>query len=191
MGAFIDAMEECFRPLTRFLLCDRVPDRGGDRGAGLRPRPRPAHRVDPARVERRGEHGVYLGSTKSRRGVRTIVLTGAIVAELGELTLDRPADALVFTTVTGQRIQAQHYRNRQWARALERAGITHITTHGLRHNVGVAAARGWSVVDRGAAPVGTRVARDDVEGVRAPLTDAQAGAAAVMERATAGRLLEP
>jgi integrase len=130
---FIEAMDPHYRPLTMFLVtvgcrigeatAIQVGDLDLTRGT-----------VRFRRAWKKGAQGVYLGSTKSKRGKRTVVLPPALVAVLAEIVAGQPADAMVFTTRTRVRVQAQHFRSRQWERARTKAGITkHVTPHSLRH----------------------------------------------------------
>lgn len=185
----IGAMDEHYRPLTRFLLS--VGCRIGEATA-VQVRDLDAARstVRIRRAWKKGERDSrYLGSTKSKRGVRTVVLPRDLSDELAELAKDRPADALLFTGPRGARVQAQHYRNRQWSRALAAAGITkHITPHGLRHT-----SASW-LLAAGVSPIVVqhRLGHESLSTTSKVyahlLTDAQAGAVDVMERAMAPQI---
>lgn len=188
--AFLDAMDPYYRPLTRFLVVTgcRI---GEATAVQVRDIDVGRRTVRIRRSWKKGESGVYLGSTKSRRGVRTIALGESLVEALVPLLADKPADALVFTTPSGTRVQAQHYRNRQWQRALDRAGITkHITPHGSRHT-----SASW-LLAAGVSPIVVqhRLGHESLSTTSKVyahlLTDAQVGAVDVMERATAARQIE-
>jgi len=182
---FYEAMDPHYRPLILFLLATgmrigeatAVQVRDLDLDATM-----PTIRV--RRAWKKAEHGVYLGSTKTRRGVRTIVLPPDVVTSL------RPraalaADTLVFTGRRGGRIPAGRFRERQWEAALVRAGITkHLTPHSLRHT-----SASW-LLTAGIAPqvVQHRLGHESLSTTSRVyahlMTDAQVGAAAFMAGAT-------
>lgn len=126
----------------------------------------------------------YLGATKTRRGLRTVVMGPGLAAALRPLVEGKPADALVFTAPRGGRVLAQHYRNRVWVRALADAGITkRVTPHGLRHT-----SASWLLME-GVAPqvVQHRLGHESLATTSKVyahlLTDAQLAAADVMRGA--------
>ena len=83
---------------------------------------------------KKGAAGVYLGSPKTKRGRRSVSLPEQVVAAL-RVVVDgkRPADR-VFTSVQGSRVQAQHFREREWHPAVLRADIGKAPrVHDLRH----------------------------------------------------------
>ena len=83
---------------------------------------------------KKAEHGVYLGAPKSWRGRRTVSLPEQAVAVLRETIEGKRPDDLVFTTVQGRRVQAQHFRERIWHPAVLRADLGKSPrVHDLRH----------------------------------------------------------
>lgn len=190
--AFITAMDAHYRPLTMFLLVTGC--RIGEATAvqvrdldltGARPT------VRFQRAWKKAEQGVYLGSTKSRRGRRTVVLSPAIVPVLLEVIKGKAAGDFVFTTRQGKHPQATHFRARQWARALRAAGITkHLTPHSLRHT-----GASWLLRD-GTSPmvVQRRLGHESLSTTSKVyahlLTDDQVPAAALMDRAMARPAIE-
>jgi integrase len=83
---------------------------------------------------KKGASGVYLGSPKTRRAVRTIALGAQLVPLLRELADGRPGDALLFTTPSGTRIRQNHFWERVWTPALDGAEIgKRPRVHDLRH----------------------------------------------------------
>lgn len=185
---FITAMDEHYRPLTWFLLA--VGCRIGEATA-LQVRD-----LDPVRSTirirrawKRAERGVYLGSPKSKRSVRTVLLPRDLTATLVDLTAGREADALIFTTRTGRKIDPEHYRSRQWARAIRAAEITkHITPHGLRHT-----SASWQLAE-GVSPIVVqhRLGHESLATTSKVyahlLTDAQVAAVQVMQRAAPAQI---
>ena len=179
-----DALPEHWRPLALFLLvigarigeASAVMVKDIDLGAGT---------VRLRRAWKKGERDSrYLGTTKTRRGVRTVVMGPALTEALRPLVEGREADALVFTAPEGGRVYAQHFRNRVWQPALERAGITkHVTPHGLRHT-----SASW-LLGKGVAPqvVQHRLGHESLSTTSKVyahlLTDAQLAAVEVMDRA--------
>ena len=187
-----DAIPERWRPLTGFLLV--IGCRIGEATAvkvkdiDLR-----AGTVRLRRAWKKGANDSrYLGSTKTRRGVRTVLLGPWLAEVLEPLVKGRDADELVFTAPAGGRVYAQHYRNRVWMAALERAGITKpITPHGLRHT-----SASWLLAD-GVPPqvVQHRLGHESLSTTSKVyahlLNDAQVGAAAMMDAASRPREIEP
>ena len=179
------ALPEHWRPLALFLLvigarigeASAVMVKDIDLGAGT---------VRLRRAWKKGERDSrYLGTTKTRRGVRTVVMGPALTEALRPLVEGREADALVFTAPEGGRVYAQHFRNRVWQPALERAGITkHVTPHGLRHT-----SASW-LLGKGVAPqvVQHRLGHESLSTTSKVyahlLTDAQLAAVEVMDQAT-------
>lgn len=72
------------------------------------------------RAWKKGGKGVYLGGTKGANN-RTIALPRPLARQLGDMTAGRPADALVFTSRAGARIQSHHFSTRAWKPSLARA----------------------------------------------------------------------
>lgn len=172
-------------PLTTFLIVTGV--RIGEASA-VQMRdldldsPTPTVRI--RRAWKKGERDSrYLGSTKSRRGVRTIRIGTDLADLLRPLVTDDP-EALVFTGVQGGRVQAQHFNTRVWKKALADAGITKaITPHGLRHT-----SASWMLM-AGVAPqvVQHRLGHESLSTTSKIyahlLTDAQADAATLLDAA--------
>lgn len=134
--AFHDAIAPYYRPLTLFLIATGV--RIGEATAvqvrdlnltGARPT------VTIRRAWKKGEGNArQLGSTKSKRGNRTIVLPPELHDDLMRLARDRDARAFLFVGPRGAVIHPNNFRERQWARAKVAAGITkELTPHSLRH----------------------------------------------------------
>ena len=83
---------------------------------------------------KKGEAGVYLGSPKTRRGRRTVSLPDQVAQVLRDVVRDKASHELVFTSVQGRRVQAQHFRERVWHPAVVRSGISvSPRVHDLRH----------------------------------------------------------
>ncbi len=78
-----------------------------------------------------GGEGRKLGTTKTRKGQRTINVPAAVLASLD---LDRDPSELLFPTESGGPISHQLYRNRAWKPALAKAGLAKTPRpHDLRH----------------------------------------------------------
>lgn len=183
-SAFLGAMDEHYRPLTWFLLA--VGCRIGEALAlQVRDLDEARSTIRIRRAWKKAEHGVYLGAPKSKRSTRTVLLPRDLTAELVRLTDGQPAEGLIFTTRTGLKIDPAHFRARQWDRAITAAGITkRITPHSLRHT-----SASWMLAE-GVSPITVqhRLGHESLATTSKVyahlLTDAQVGAAAVMERAT-------
>lgn len=93
--------------------------------------------VPTVRVSRgwkRADAGVYLGSPKTRRALRTIALGKQLVPVLRTLTAGKKADALLFATPSGTRIRQNHFWERVWQPALAAADLgKRPRVHDLRH----------------------------------------------------------
>lgn len=77
----------------------------------------------------------YLGSPKTRRGVRTVTLDDTTVAAVRHLIDNRPADQLVFQALHGGRLHSQNFQPRVWQPAVRASGITkRPRIHDLRHS---------------------------------------------------------
>jgi len=139
-----------------------------------------------SRAWKKGATGVYLGSPKSKRGVRTVTLPASLLPQLRTLVA-AAGPGLVFTTSTGTRVQSQHFHRRVWAPALARAGLPkRPRVHDLRHSH-VA----WLIAEAVSLPViQRRLGHEDIRttvntyGHLAP--DAHAGAALAADVALAG-----
>ncbi|WP_103061553.1 tyrosine-type recombinase/integrase [Actinomyces qiguomingii] len=137
LGLLIDAVDPYWRPLVSFLA--GTGTRFGEATAlqvadlDLTAAP-PTARI--CRAWKKGDKGVYLGGTKGAT-TRTIALPRPLARQLGDMTAGRPAEALVFTSRNGARIQSQHFSTRVWRPALARAREAGLTktprVHDLRH----------------------------------------------------------
>ncbi|MCV2396179.1 site-specific integrase [Actinotalea sp. M2MS4P-6] len=181
---FIVAVDPHYQPLTRFLLATgcRFGEAAAVQAGDLDP---DARTVRIRRAWKKGETGVYLGAPKTRRSTRAVVLPPALASELADLASGLTHDELLFTSRQGRRIQAQHYRERFWLPALERAGITkHLTPHSLRHT-----GASW-LLARNVSPIVVqhRLGHESLSTTSKVyahlLTDEQLGAAAAMDAAT-------
>lgn len=94
--------------------------------------PIPVLRV--SRAWKKDDTGVYLGSPKTRRALRTVALAPELVPVLAKRCKGRGPDDLVFTSREGARVQAAHFRDRVWLPAVARSGIgKRPRVHDLRH----------------------------------------------------------
>src|SRR5665647_2658139 len=131
----LDAITPPWRPLVAFLAgtgCrfgEATALTGGDFDLEAQ---QPVVRI--SRAWKKGATGVYLGSPKSMRGVRTVTLPASLLPQLRTLVA-AAGEGLVFTTRTGARVQSQHFHRRVWAPALVRAGLPkRPRVHDLRHS---------------------------------------------------------
>lgn len=135
--AFLAVMQPTYRALTAFLVvtgcrigeATAVQVRDLDLGA-----PTVTIRRAWKKGETTGDGSRYLGSPKSRRGNRTIVLPPTLAAWLELLVEGRAAEDAVFRAARGGTVRPANFSQRQFPTALRRAGITkHLTPHSLRH----------------------------------------------------------
>lgn len=89
-----------------------------------------------ARAWKRGERGgSYIGSPKSRRGIRSVSLSPSTVAAVRELVESTELGQLVFRGARGGRIAAQNFHPRVWQPAVSASGIgKRPRVHDLRHS---------------------------------------------------------
>ena len=135
LTTLLDATTPPWRPLVAFLAGTGC--RFGEATALVGPdfdlnARQPVVRI--SRAWKKGATGVYLGSPKSARGVRTVTLPASLLPQLRAL-VTAAGEGLVFTTATGARVQSQHFHRRVWAPALVRAGLPkRPRIHDLRHS---------------------------------------------------------
>lgn len=193
--AFLAAMQPTYRVLTAFLVVTgcRI---GEATAVQVRDLDLDVPAVTIRRAWKRGatpaDGARYLGSPKSRRGNRTIVLPATLGVLLAALVRERRSDELVFTAERGGPIRPSNYGERQFQRALERAGITkHLTPHSLRHT-----SASWLLMD-GQPPqvVQHRLGHESLDTTSRTyahlLQEAQVPAAAYMEAAVPLVVEEP
>ena len=77
--------------------------------------------------------GMVEGATKTRAGHRTVTLPRRVITELEEHRAGFPSTALIFTSEKGAQVRVNNLRRRQWASAVERAGLAGLTFHDMRH----------------------------------------------------------
>lgn len=88
-----------------------------------------------ARAWKKGERGVYIGSPKSRRALRTIRIEGDVVTALADHIAGKHHDDLVFTSAQGKPIRPQNFHPRVWRPAVAASGIgKEPDLHSLRHS---------------------------------------------------------
>lgn len=132
-GRFYDAMDDHYKPLTAFLLATgtRMGEATAVRVRDLNPG---AASVSIVRAWKKAEKGQEMGVPKSRRSRRVIVLPEWSMQVFKTAAKDKAPDDLLFTTPAGGRVHGHRYGERQWKRALAKAGIDkHLTPHSARH----------------------------------------------------------
>lgn len=81
--------------------------------------------------------------TKTAGSLRTIRIPQLLADHLREHRRRFPHVSLVVHNEAGNRVDLNHFRNRQWARAVEEAGVGPMVPHDLRHtHVGLLIAQG-------------------------------------------------
>lgn len=134
--ALYEAMDDHYKPFVLFLCATgcRINEAAAVQVRDLNLDPHsPAVSIRRAMKKGAGTSR-YLGSPKSRRSRRTIMLDPATAEALRPIVDGRHAEDWVFTTRQGRQINDNNFRGRQWAKALRDAGITkRLTPHSLRH----------------------------------------------------------
>lgn len=132
----LDAMAEHYRPFVAFLAGTGA--RWGEATA-LAPEDfdldarKPVVRI--SRAWKKGAAGVYLGTTKTRRGVRTVALGRSLVDLIRPVVEATAPGELVFAAAEGGRIRAQNFHPRVWHKAVAASGIPkRPRVHDLRHS---------------------------------------------------------
>lgn len=86
------------------------------------------------RAFKKGAKGSVLGTPKSARSIRTILLPDWAVEALRPRVAGHPPNRLVFTSPRGRVLHRTNFVERHWKKALEQAGIGKpLTPHSLRH----------------------------------------------------------
>ena len=134
--AMYEAMDDHYKPFVLFLTATgcRINEAAAVQVRDLDlTSPTPA--VSIRRAMKKGARSSrYLGSPKSRRGIRTVMLDPATAEALRPLVAGRDAESWVFLTRQGRQVNDNNFRARQWATAIRDAGITkRLTPHSLRH----------------------------------------------------------
>ena len=90
-------------------------------------------RVSETAVEVNGE--THFGPPKSRAAARAIAMPKFVAAALETYlaTCGAGPDDLVFRTPSGQPVGRSNWRNRVWTHAVEKAGLSYLRFHDLRH----------------------------------------------------------
>ena len=70
---------------------------------------------------KRDRQGHYIGTTKTRRGRRTVSVPRSLVPELASLTFGRDPDAPLFASANGARLRENNFRDRVWRKAVDAA----------------------------------------------------------------------
>lgn len=87
------------------------------------------------RAWKEGQSAPYLGSTKTRRGTRTVSIPASLVPVLREQARGLQGDALLFTSRRGGPVRSSTFHEDAWRPAVERAGLfPRPRVHDLRHS---------------------------------------------------------
>lgn len=132
-GRFYDAMDDHYKPLTAFLLATgaRMGEATAVRARDINPA---ASSVSIVRAWKKAEKGQEMGVPKSRRSRRVVVVPDWAMREFQKAARGKSPDDLLFTTPAGNRVYGHRYGERQWKRAMTKAGIDkHLTPHSTRH----------------------------------------------------------
>lgn len=130
---FYAAMADYYKPFTAFLLVTgcRIGEATAVRVGDLNFK---ANSVSIVRAWKKARNGQTMGTPKSQRSRRTILVDQQTMDAFKTLTIGRGADELLFLAPRGGRIYAHRFLERQWTDAMEKAGLSkHLTPHSLRH----------------------------------------------------------
>lgn len=131
--AFYEAMEDHYKPFVAHLLVTgaRISEATACQVHDVNPR---ARTVSILRAWKKGRAGQVPGVPKSRRSRRVVVVDQSVIDMLLPLMEGKAPDDLLFTAERGGRIHGHVFLERQWARAMKKAGLgKHLTPHSLRH----------------------------------------------------------
>lgn len=81
--------------------------------------------VRVTRAVKRAENGTYVGTTKTRRGRRTVSLPESLIPELAGLTFGKAADEALIVGPMGARLRENNFRDRVWKKAITAANAEH------------------------------------------------------------------
>lgn len=129
---------------------------------------------------------------KSEQSRRTVSITPELAAELVPLVASKDRDELVFTEPDGQPV-TRNFRQRVWKRITERAGLTGLRLHDLRHTLAavlISAGVPLTAVQRLLGHSSIRVT-SDMYGHLMPEVDASILAAVSASLPGQGRGIEP
>ena len=130
---FYAAMQDHYKPFIAFLLVTgcRIGEATAVRVSDLN---RSARTVSIVRAWKKARVGRTMGTPKSRRSHRVIMVDGWAMDAFVSLAKGKAPDDLLFTAPRGGPILAHRFRERQWTAAMEDAGLSkHLTPHSLRH----------------------------------------------------------
>ena len=132
-GRFYAAMPGHYKPLIAFLLVTgcRIGEATAVRASDLNTA---AKTVSIVRAWKKARVGREIGTPKSRRSRRVIMIDDWAMDAFAQLAKDKAPDELLFTAPRGGQIHPHRFAARQWADTMEKAGLTkHLTPHSLRH----------------------------------------------------------
>lgn len=130
---FYAEMTDYYKDFTAVLLAAgvRISELAALRVRDVNPKQRT---IVIAQSWKKGRNTKVLGTPKSRRSRRHVMLPDWAIEACVRNTVGKEPDDLVFQSPRGNRVNDNNYRERHWNPALERAGITkHVTPHSARH----------------------------------------------------------
>jgi integrase len=139
---FYVAMADYYKPFIAFLLVTgcRIGEATAVRVGDLNFK---ANSVSIVRAWKKARTGQTIGTPKSRRSRRVILVDQWAMDAFKTLTIGRDADEILFLAPRGGRIYAHRFLERQWTDAMRKAELDkHLTPHSLRHTFA-----SWQLMD--------------------------------------------
>ncbi|RSN66153.1 site-specific integrase [Amycolatopsis sp. WAC 04182] len=115
----LSKVRDYYKPAVRFLVSTGL--RWGEFAAlnvGDLDLARSTPSVRVVKAVKRADNGHYVGTTKTRRGKRTVSIPPSLVPELAALTFNRTQDEPLFAGPKGARLRENNFRDRVWKKAV-------------------------------------------------------------------------
>ena len=113
----------------------------------------------------------YVEATKTVNSRRKLSVPPFLVDELRDHLSEAPPSDLVFTTVEGQLLRRNNFRQRYWLPAVEEAGLAPLRFHDLRHTCESLLIAQGAHAKEIQVRLGPRLDRHDYERLRAPAAE--------------------
>lgn len=130
---FYEALPQHYKPFVAFLLVTgtRIGEATAVQVGDFNFK---AGTVSLVRAWKKAPSGRVLGTPKSKRSRRVVMIDGWAMEAFQKLAGDRPSDDLMFKAPRGGKIHPHRFNERQWHPTLEKTSIKKdLTPHSLRH----------------------------------------------------------